>query len=87
MAREVITKTLELVRTLSVDELREVQQVVQERLQQVDEAAAREAFHRALLASGLVKEIKTAPLRSDQERPLVSIQGKPLSETIVEERR
>lgn len=51
------------------------------------EEPAFEAFHRALQESGLVKTIKH-PNRGDlTEYPLVRIAGKPLSETVVEDRR
>jgi len=52
----------------------------------VDQVAT-EAFHEDLLASGLVRTIKSPTARSKDERPLVSIQGPPLSQTIVEDRR
>src|SRR5213082_1458166 len=87
MGREVITRVLELVRELNEDELRQVRQAVSVQLGERSDTHGREAFHRALLAAGLVKEIKTPPLRPDEERPLVPIQGKPLSETTIEERR
>ena len=44
-----------------------------------------EAVLRVLKESGLVKEIKRA--KSQTQRPPVPIKGKPLSETIIEERR
>jgi hypothetical protein len=87
MAGTALMRALEIIRRLDVAELRQVQQAVQERLRQQDEAAGREAFHHALLASGLVKEIKTRVAREDQEQALVPIQGQPLSKTIIEERR
>ncbi len=49
--------------------------------------SAREVFYQSLLASGLILEIKRGAVRDAAERPLVRIQGKPLSETLVEERR
>jgi hypothetical protein len=70
-----------------VEELQLVRSAVEERLQQEDETTAQQAFHQALLAAGLVKEIKVTPARVHGERPLVPIQGKPLSATIIEERR
>jgi hypothetical protein len=48
---------------------------------------ARQAFHHDLLVSGLVRAIKKPAAHLKVERPLVQIQGKPLSQTIVEERR
>jgi hypothetical protein len=87
MAQADLLQTLEKIKELNTDELRQVQQAVQAQLDGTDEAAAKKAFHQALLDAGLVKEIKTPPRRDDRERPLVTIRGKPLSETIIEERR
>lgn len=87
MAQSTLEQALELIRTLDLSDLRQVEQAVQERLKPSEEAAARDAFHRALIASGLVKRIKPPSCRSGAETPPVPIQGKPLSETIIEERR
>lgn len=54
---------------------------------QDDEAAKEEAFHRALLASGLVTHIIPPRDPSKAERPVFEVQGEPLSETIIRERR
>jgi hypothetical protein len=51
------------------------------------EEEAEQEFHRQLIASGLVKQIRTPPIRPESERPLVTIQGEPLSETIIRDRR
>jgi hypothetical protein len=87
MAEAAVGRALEILQELSVEELQQVRTAVEERLQQEDETTAQEAFHRALLAAGLVKKVKAAPHRVHGEPPLVPIQGKPLSETIIEERR
>lgn len=87
MGSGVMTRVLEMIRELDKDELRQVRQAVNDQLGEPSNAPSREAFHRALLATGLVKEIKTPPPRADAERPLVPIEGKLLSETIIEERR
>ena len=87
MSGATVARVLEMIQQLDPDELRQVQRAVEARLKQQDEAAALEAFHQALVASGLVKTIKRVLPRSDEGRPLVPIQGKPLSETIIEERR
>jgi hypothetical protein len=87
MARAAVTQMLDMIGRLSVDELQEVHEAIQARLEKTSTTDSREAFHQALLDSGLVKQIKPrSPLR-DADRPLVPIQGKPLSETIIEERR
>ena len=54
---------------------------------QDDEAAKEEAFHQALLASGLVTHIIPPRDPSKAERPVFEVQGEPLSETIIRERR
>jgi len=87
MAKAAVSRALEILQELSAEELGQVRSALEERLQQESETTAQEAFHRALIAAGLVKQIKAAPPRVREERPLVPIQGKPLSETIIEERR
>ena len=52
-----------------------------------DEADDKEAVHRALLASGLVKRIARRTEPDMTERRLVEVQGEPVSETILRERR
>ncbi|MEB3339728.1 hypothetical protein [Okeania sp.] len=43
--------------------------------------------HKSLINSGTVKEIKTPSYQPITERQLVQIEEKPISETIIEERR
>jgi hypothetical protein len=53
-----------------------------------DERRREELFKQELLSAGLLAEIK-APIHSPElgERTLIEVRGKPLSETIIEERR
>jgi hypothetical protein len=51
------------------------------------ESPKRETFHQALLASGLVKQIRPPRLDRDAQRRLIEVQGPPVSETIIAERR
>jgi hypothetical protein len=57
------------------------------------DAASQEAIdrdqriQRALYDAGLVREIKPAVKRPRRRHPPIKIKGKPLSETIIEERR
>jgi hypothetical protein len=46
-----------------------------------------ERIHRALYEAGLVKEAAPPPRRPRQRPPPIKIRGKPLSETIIEDRR
>jgi hypothetical protein len=87
MAREPLTQVLEAIRNLELDELRQVQQVVQERLALERYPPEEERFHQALLAIGLVKEIKPPRRIPTGQRHLIQARGKPVSETLMEERR
>jgi hypothetical protein len=87
MLNERFDQVLEQVKTLSPNEQRRLQGVLDEILNQQEETRKMKAFHQALLASGLVKTIKTPSLTSTGERKLIRVQGKPVSETIIEERR
>ena len=52
-----------------------------------EEKAKQKAFHEALLASGLVSRITPPRDPSKSERPTFKVEGEPLSETIMRERR
>ncbi|RKU21268.1 hypothetical protein C6499_22170 [Candidatus Poribacteria bacterium] len=51
-----------------------------------DAADKLEVFHQVLLSQGLVKEVKKPHTAATIERQLIEIKGKPVSETIIEER-
>ena len=51
-----------------------------------DEADKLEVFHQVLLSKGLVKEVKNPPVPDAIERQLIEVKGKPVSQTIIEER-
>ena len=52
-----------------------------------DEADKLEVFHQVLLSRGLVKEVKKPHVTDTVERQLIEVKGKPVSETIIEERK
>ena len=60
--------------------------VLADRLQD-DEAAKEEALDQAMLAAGLITHIPPPRDPSKAERPVFEVQGEPLSETIMRERR
>jgi len=78
---------IEEVSTLSPDEQRQLRKLLDEKLAQRDEAAKMDAFRQALLVAGLVKTIKTPRVTNTADRKLIQVTGKPLSQTIIEERR
>jgi DNA gyrase/topoisomerase IV subunit B len=87
MTQAILNQILEQLKTLEVEELRQLNQVIQKRLADKEEAAQRSTFHEALLASGLVKQIKEPAYRQQTKQRLIQVQGKPVSKTIIEERR
>ena len=56
-------------------------------LKEQDEADKLAVFHQVLLSQGLVKEVKNPHVTATIERQLIEIKGKPVSETIIEERK
>ncbi len=87
MAQTTLYEILDQLRTLEPEELRRLERAVCSHLGPQAESTKREAFHQALLASGLVKQIKPPRQDRDAERRLIEVQGRPVSETIVAERR
>jgi hypothetical protein len=87
MARVTLERILKEIKTLKPEELLQVQQAVQAQLAPTNYVPAEEQVLQEMLKVGLLTEIK--PRRTDRQvaYPLVPIQGKPLSETILEERR
>jgi hypothetical protein len=86
-AETILQRVLNEIPVLDQQELRQVQQAVQARLAPQEPANKRRAFYRALRASGLVRQIKAHPAGCDEPRPLAQVQGPPISQTIIEERR
>jgi hypothetical protein len=87
MAKATLDEVLEEVKALPADEQRWLWKTLDEILAEQDEAAKRDVFHRALQAAGLVKTIRTPRVTATADRRLIQVKGKPLSETIIEERR
>lgn len=86
MAIMTVEKILEAVQALSPVEQRELRAKLDQHLRPQNEAAQVQALHQALLGSGLVTAIKPARARTSGPRRLIDVKGKPLSETIIEER-
>jgi hypothetical protein len=87
MAQTTLTDILDALKMLAPDELRQVQHAVAQQLAPQPLALEEERFLHALLAQGVIQTIKRPPRYRQGERPLVPIQGPPLSATIVAERR
>jgi hypothetical protein len=87
MAQATLDQAINQLDALKPEELDLLEQAVRERRAATDETRKKEAFHQALLASGLVKHIARRTEPDMSERPLIEVQGEPVSETIIRERR
>lgn len=87
MQQAVLQQVLEQITVLNSSELLQVQRAVQEQLGRPGEAQRRRSFYRSLRASGLVRQVKTHQPVDHLQRQLVPVQGAPISQTIIEERR
>lgn len=86
MAQATLSRILEDLSSLEPAELLSVRQAVEARLT-VPQKDTDEGFLQAMLDRGLIAEIKRPDRSQKRERHPVPIQGKPLSETVIEERR
>ena len=73
----------EAIKTLSPADRHHLRKLLKEQ----DEADKLEVFHQILLSQGLVKELKKPHATETIERQLIEVKGKPVSETIIEERK
>jgi DNA-binding transcriptional regulator YiaG len=78
---QTLQNMLEEIKTLSSEELAQLRQEVEKLVQ----PSAQKVFLEKLKAAGILSEIKTPTHRTFTERIVVT--GKPVSETIIEERR
>ena len=87
MAQAILNQILDQLKTLELAELQQLNGAIQDYLALKEDAAKRVAFHQALLTSGLVRQINKPSQERLTQRRLIQVEGKPVSETIIEERR
>ncbi|BAZ12785.1 hypothetical protein NIES4071_46190 [Calothrix sp. NIES-4071] len=87
MAQAIIETILTQLKELEIEELYKLNQAIEQHLVVKTQTAEHTTFEQALLESGLVKQIKQPTYRHVNREKLINVQGKPLSETIIEERR
>jgi hypothetical protein len=87
MSQAILHKILNQLQELETDELNQLNRAIKQRLVVKTQTAEQTSFEQALLESGLVKEIKQPTYRHVNREELIEVQGEPLSETIIEERR
>ncbi|MXY28903.1 hypothetical protein F4Y59_12190 [Candidatus Poribacteria bacterium] len=73
----------EAIKTLSPTDRDHLRKLLKEQ----DETDKLEVFHQVLLSKGLVKEVKKPHVPDTIKRQLIEVKGKPVSQTIVEERK
>ena len=73
----------EAIKTLSPTDRYHLRKLLKEQ----DEADKLAVFHQVLLPQGLVKEVKEPHGTDTIERQLIEVTGKPVSQTIIEERK
>jgi hypothetical protein len=89
MASETLVKILKEVKTLPREEQGHLREVLDTLLAEPESLTPEEKVERLLFEQGLLSEIKQpiTDLTPYRDRKLAQIKGKPLSETIIEERR
>jgi hypothetical protein len=87
MPKVIVNQILNQLETLDLEELKYIGQAIQTYLADREVSAEKTRFHQALLTSGLVKRIRTSHDSRQFKRQLIQVQGQPISETIIEERR
>ena len=73
----------EAIKTLSPTDRDHLRKLLKEQ----DETDKLEVFHQVLLSKGLVKEVKKPHVPDTIKRQLIEVKGKPVSQTITEDRR
>ncbi len=87
MAQATLDQVISQLDTLQAEELQQLEDAVRIRLGLASEEEKKAALQRAMLAAGLISRIKPPRDPSKAERPRIEVQGEPVSETIIRERR
>lgn len=87
MPQAILNQILSQLQALEPSELQQLSQAIQQYLENDKASVKRAAFHQALVGSGLVRQIKNPNFESRAHQRLIQIQGEPVSQTIVGERR
>lgn len=87
MPQALLNQILNQLQSLEPSELQQLSQVIQRYLKDDEVLAKRAAFHQALVGSGLVRQIKNPNFEGRTHQRLIQVQGEPISQTIVGERR
>ena len=86
MAKATLDQIVEEIKTLAPDEWRQLREMLDAMMVPAEEEDKRKALHQALRAAGLITQVRQ-PRTTDTPHRRIEVQGKPVSETIIEERR
>ena len=89
MAQATLKRVLEQIKTLEPAELQSVERAIEVQRETTRCGYSPDEWRamQALLQAGLLTEIKPRRTITDSGRRLIRVDGKPVSETIIEERR
>ncbi|AVH74082.1 hypothetical protein [Nostoc sp. 'Lobaria pulmonaria (5183) cyanobiont'] len=86
MPQAILNQILNQLEILEPEELQQLNQVIQRYIVEQEQVTQRTTFHKVLLTSGLVKQLKQPVYIQQTKQRLIQVQGKTVSETIIEER-
>jgi hypothetical protein len=87
MTQAALLKIISQLEVLETEELQKLSQAIKVRLSTVAESDKLAGFYSSLLTSGLVIHIKPIYSQQQPRLSLIEIQGNPISQTIIEDRR
>ncbi|MCU0541977.1 MAG: hypothetical protein MUE44_07270 [Oscillatoriaceae cyanobacterium Prado104] len=87
MSEVILNQIFSQLEMLEISELHQLNTAIHKYLVQKQATTQQATFHQALLTSGLVKKINYLSYSQLTKQRLIQVQGKPVSETIIAERR
>ncbi len=87
MAKATLDRIVEEIKTLAPDERRQLREMLDAMMVPAGEEDKRKALHQTLRAAGLATQVRQPRATDTPKRRRIEVQGKPVSETIIEERR
>jgi hypothetical protein len=87
MAKATLDRIVEELKALAPDERQQLREMLDTMMVPSGEEDKQKALHQALRAAGLVTQVRQPRATDTPHRRWIEVQGKPVSETILEERR
>lgn len=87
MTQATLVKLISQLEVLEIEELQKLSLAIKVRLNTVNESDKLAGFYSSLLTSGLVSHVKPICAKQQPRLSLIAIQGNPISQTIIENRR